>query len=71
MTKKEEFLKGFDEDHKEVLVEVTVPNCPVPEMITNPKVNFQGKKEYYNKAYNDDLELKNFNEIKIVWYKFQ
>ena len=71
MTKKEEFLKGFDGDFKLVSVEVTVPNCPTTELIVNPKANFVGKKAYYEKAYNDDLELNTFNQIKIVDYHFE
>lgn len=71
MTKKEEFLKGFDEDYNTVTVEVTVPNCPETELIINPKANFDGKKQYYEKAYNDNLELNTFNQIKIVGYKFE
>lgn len=70
MTKKEEFLNGFEGDFNEVVVEVTVPNCPETELIINPKANFTGKKAYYEKAYNDELELNTFNQIKIVNYKF-
>lgn len=71
MTKKEKFLKGFEENHNEVVVEVTVPNCPETEIIINPKANFPGKKTYYEKAYNDNLELNTFNQIKIVNYTFR
>lgn len=71
MTKKEEFLKEFSGDYQEVTVEVTVPNCPETELITNPKANFAGKKVYYEKAYNDNLELNTFNQIKIVGYAFK
>ncbi|WP_206460420.1 hypothetical protein [Anaerovorax sp. IOR16] len=71
MTKKEIFLQEFDKDHNDVVVEVTVPNCPRTELIINPKENFKGKKEYYDKAYNDDLELKSFDQIKIVSYRFR
>jgi len=71
MTKKEVFLKCFDGDYQDVLVEVTVPNCPETEMIVNPRANFPGKKAYYEKAYNDNLELNTFNQIKIVNYTFR
>jgi len=71
MNKKEKFLKGFDGDYKEVAVSVTVPNCPESETIINPKANFEGKKQYYDKAYNDDLELNTFNQIKITGYEFR
>lgn len=71
MTRKEEFLKAFEGDYNELVVEVTVPNCPETELIINPKANFEGKKQYYSKAYNDDLELNTFNQIKIVNYTFK
>lgn len=71
MTRKEEFLQGFNTDFNELCVEVTVPNCPENEFIINHKANFQGKKEYYSKAYNDNLELISFPEIKIVDYTFR
>jgi hypothetical protein len=37
-----------------------------PEVIINPKQNFDTKLTYYIKAYNNDLTLKSFNGIKIV-----
>lgn len=72
MTKKEMFLNEFDnEKYNKLTVEVTVPNCPDRELIINNKPNFDGKKEYYKKAYNDNLELNSFNEIKIINYTFE
>ena len=43
-------MQGFDE----------------PEVIINPRENFETKLEYYKKAYNDDLTLKTFNGIKVI-----
>ena len=43
-------MEGFDE----------------PEVIINPKENFETKLAYYKKAYDDDLTLKTFNGIKII-----
>lgn len=43
-------MQGFDE----------------PEVIINPKENFESKLEYYKKAYSEDLTLKSFNGIKII-----
>ena len=69
---KQAFLSGFDNlDYNEVEVEVTVPDCPRTERIINRYENFKGKKAYYDKAYNDNLELKSFPQIKIVNYKFR
>lgn len=59
MTAKEEFLKAFDDPKGEVIrVFVSMPNCPEPEMIENPRVNFPFKKAYYEAAYDDSLHLK-------------
>ena len=72
LTHKEEFLKGFDGGECwGVDIEVTVPNCPMTEHIINLRANFEGKKAYYEKAYNDDLELISFPQIKIVSYNFR
>lgn len=68
---KEEFLKGFDGDHEGVFVKIQLPDCPEPEIIWNPKVNFAFKKKYYQKAYNENLELKNNKLIKIVGIQFE
>ena len=70
MTKKEQFLKGFDGDAKMVLVGIQMPDCPDLEVISNSSVNFEAKKKYYDTAYDDDLVLKSFNKIKIVEYSF-
>ena len=43
-------MQGFDE----------------PEVIINPKENFETKLAYYKKAYNEDITLKTFNGIKII-----
>lgn len=64
---KQEFLNNFDRDDINVIrVFVRMPNCSKPEIIENPKENFKFKKDYYNNAYDNDLRLKSFNEIKIV-----
>lgn len=69
---KQAFLSGFDNKaYREVEVEVTVPDCPRTERIINRYENFKGKKAYYDKAYNDNLELKSFPTIKIINYKFK
>ncbi len=71
MTKKQEFLKAFENTNvDQVCVAVSVPNAPNPEYIINTKENFEAKKEYYDKAYNDDLELIAFPSIKILFYNF-
>jgi len=71
MTKKEEFLKGFNGDAKIVIVKVQMPDCPDLETIINQRANFEAKKKYYNRAYDDNLVLKSFDKIKIVEYRFE
>lgn len=71
MNKKENFLNGFSGDYEGVFVEIQAPNCPESEVIWNPKENFTFKKNYYKKAYNDNLELKSFPKIKIVGFTFE
>ena len=39
---------------------------PKPEVIVNSSENFEEKLKYYEKAYNDNLELNTFNKIRIV-----
>lgn len=41
-----------------------------PEVIINPKSNFDEKIHYYSQAYNEDLTLKANPSIKIVHFDF-
>lgn len=50
----------------EVGVYITVPGCDREEVIVNPPENLDVKLDYYKRAYNDDLTLKNFNKIRIT-----
>lgn len=45
-------------------------NAPEPEMIMNPKANFEEKLAYYERAYNEDLTMKAAPHIKIANYHF-
>ena len=38
-------------------VNIETEGNPAPEIILNPSENFSMKQAYYNKAYNDNLEL--------------
>jgi hypothetical protein len=72
MTELEKFVEFMDEAIKEgkgIQVLITMPDLPQPEMITNPACNVKAKSEYYKKAYNDNLELKAYNAIKIEHYQ--
>ena len=68
MTKKE-FINKLDEAIEKgqgIEVDITLPGLSEPETIFNPKENVKYKKDYYNKAYNDDLVNNNCKDIKIV-----
>ena len=43
-----------------------MPDLPSCEIIYNPYENLDKKLEYYLKAYNDNLNLKTFDKIKII-----
>lgn len=43
---------------------------PAPEIIINPKANIADKINYYMKAYNEDLTLKNNPKIRITAFYF-
>lgn len=47
-------------------VRVLAPGAPKAEIIYNPHENIAMKRDYYSKAYNDDLKLINNTNIRIV-----
>ena len=47
-------------------VAIKMPNLEKPEIIIHPYSNFNYKMEYYLKAYNENLTLKNNPNIKII-----
>ena len=59
--KKAEFLKtvedGIARGKNFMIVKIATEGNPAPEIIINPSENFAQKTAYYNKAYNDDMEL--------------
>lgn len=50
-------------------IRVKAPNMPKEEVIFNPKENVPCKRAYYEKAYNDDLQLIANPEISIASFK--
>jgi hypothetical protein len=52
-----------------LVVEVEVTGS-APEIIINPKTNFDTKLDYYKNAYREDLKQKNNPNIKIIHYEF-
>jgi len=67
---KERFERYIQNKAIKVRVFVTMPDLPRLEEIRNPLENLEKKLEYYLKAYNDNMELNSFNEIKIVKLEF-
>ena len=49
---------------------VDIVNNEEPEIIVNEFANFDSKLAYYKDAYNNDLTLKNCNDIKIVGFTY-
>lgn len=66
---KEELVKKFNKAKElrcSVAVWLTVPTQNRPEIIITDKHNLQYKLDYYLKAYDDTLTLKNCKDIKIL-----
>ena len=64
------FKKAIEVGAEYVGVKIHTRGLEGSEVIINPKENFISKMEYYQKAYNDDLTLKNFNGIRIIGFTF-
>ena len=66
MTELEEFFDTVPDEATYMEVYVEMPDLPEAEIIRNPIANMSKKLAYYKGAYNDDLTLKTYDEIKIV-----
>lgn len=59
--RKSDFIKvvedGIARNKNFIIVKVETEGSPAPEIIINPSENFAQKIAYYNKAYNDNMEL--------------
>lgn len=49
--------EGINRDKAFLAVKITTEGNPTPEIIINHAESIPQKRAYYNKAYNDDLEL--------------
>lgn len=49
--------EGLDRNKNYMVVKIETEGNPGPEIIVNPAENFAQKLAYYDKAYNDSLEL--------------
>jgi len=68
---KQDLLDGFNNpEYTSVVVEVQIPNCPLPEHIINHKLNFEAKRAYYDSAYDDNLVMVSNPNIRIVNFRF-
>lgn len=67
---KERLIEIFNDakqkEHEFIAVKIEMPGFPKPEVIVNAAENFEAKLDYYKGAYNENLELKTFNKIRIV-----
>lgn len=59
-------LKRAEELKMGIAVFVEMPDLEVPEMIANPYQNLKAKIAYYEKAYDENMQLKANKEIKIT-----
>lgn len=70
MLKKEELIACFEQAKKINAVYIGViietRGSEGPEVIINPRENFESKLEYYKNAYNDDMVLKTYDGIRIT-----
>lgn len=48
---------GINRNKNFMVVKIETEGNPGPEIIVNPAENFRAKLSYYDKAYNDNLEL--------------
>ena len=48
---------GINRGKNFMVVKIATEGNPGSEIIVNPAENFRAKLSYYNKAYNDDMEL--------------
>lgn len=62
--------EGLDRGKLFMVVKIETEGNPGPEVIVNPAENFAAKLAYYDKAYNDNMELiaakNNGKSIRIV-----
>lgn len=49
--------EGISRGRNFMVVKIATEGNPGPEIIVNPAENFRAKLSYYDKAYNDDMEL--------------
>lgn len=54
---KEIVNEGIDRNRNFMVVKIETEGNPAPEIIINPAENFDQKIKYYDKAYNDNMEL--------------
>lgn len=64
------FKSDWSKNSKYVGISVIIEGATKPEVIINSKDNFESKRAYYEKAYDENLKLKFNPAISIVRYTF-
>jgi hypothetical protein len=60
------FHKAWQFGMNYIAIKIKISGLNDPELIINPKANFEAMLEYYKKAYDEHLHLKANPEIKII-----
>lgn len=53
-----------------IRVHINMPDLPKHEIICNPPENVHAKQAYYDEAYDDQMQLKAFKQIRIEQVDF-
>lgn len=56
-TFKQYVKESIDRNKEFMVVKIATEGNPAPEIIINPSANFEQKISYYEKAYNENMEL--------------
>lgn len=64
------FLDSPEEGDDCIAVFFELPGLTKPEIIINPRANVDEKLAYYNRVYNENLELPANNNVKITGISF-
>ena len=64
------FDVSLEEDYPYIAVEIEIPGFTETEIIINRKSNFKSKLQYYESAYDEELNHKHATGIKIVDFDF-
>lgn len=70
--KKEQLIRFFENaienKHKFIGVKIKIQGFVEPEIVINPRENFENKLKYYRKSYDENLVLKTYSGIEIIGF---